>query len=309
MTEREITFESAGLQISGTLALPDGPCRDGCVLMLAGSGQVDRDENHKKMRINVLGELAQHLAGRGVASLRYDKRGVGRSEGDFWATGLYDNVADAKAALVFLRAEGWPGGERLFLLGHSEGAYIATRVAADAPDLAGVVLLAGGARSGEEELLWQGAQVASSLTGFNGWLVKVLRIDVTKSQRKQIEKIKRSRTDRYRAQLVAKINAKWMRELLAYDPREDLARISCPILAITGSKDIQVAPENLSVMESIVTAPFERHVVPDVTHLLRSDPGPPGLSSYKAQAKRPVDPRVVATVLEWVERETGPVPC
>jgi pimeloyl-ACP methyl ester carboxylesterase len=305
MSEQGIVFDSAGARLAGTLTIGEEPRRSACVLLIPGSGQVDRNENHQRLRINVLGELAGWLAERGIDSLRYDKRGVGESEGDFWAAGLADNAADVSAAVEFIRSNEVVGGEKVFLLGHSEGAYLATIVTARTPEIAGVILLAGGARSCEAELKWQAQQVAASMSGFNGLLIKLLHIDVVKAQQKQLDKIRRSREDWYRVQLVAKVNAKWMREFLEYDPSGDLAKICVPILAITGSKDIQVDPGNLDKMTALVTAPFEHHVVPDVTHILRADPGPPSLSTYRDQAKRPVDPEVVGLILGWMERQTG----
>ena len=306
MVEREVAFTADGLRISGTMALPAPEGQYPCVLMIPGSGQADRNENSKKLPINVFGELSQHLAGRGICSLRYDKRGVGLSEGDYWEKGFSDSLADANAALSFLKAYQQIRGDKIYALGHSEGAYIATRLAAAGTGVAGAVLLAGGARSGEEELKWQALQVAAGLKGLNRWLVKVLRIDVVKSQQKHLDRIKRSHKDSYRFQLVAKINAKWMREFLAYDPSEDLAKIQIPLLAITGAKDIQVDPGNLPRMATLVTAPFEYHVVPDVTHLLRSEAGTPSISTYKRQVHEPMDRRVVDLVLGWLDRQSAP---
>ena len=105
--------------------------------------------------------------------------------------------------------------------------------------------------------------------------------------------------------MLTKINAKWMREFLAYDPSVDLARIRRPILAVTGAKDIQVDPANLARMAELITAPFEPHVVPDVTHLLRRETGTPSISSYRKQVREPVDPRVVELILEWLERQAA----
>ena len=305
MIDRDVVFTSAGLRLRGSLSVSDSPERSPCVLMVTGSGRVDRNENQKKLPINVMGRLAGLLAQRGIASLRYDKRGVGASEGLFWDTGFYDNVLDASAALAYLRTHERVADDKIFLLGHSEGAYIVTRVATETPGVAGVVLLSGGARLGEEELRWQAEQVAGSLTGVNAWLVKLLRIDIIKAQRKQLEKIKRSNKDWYRTQLVGKVNAKWMREFLAYDPADDLRRIEVPVLAITGSKDIQVDPGNLERMEGLVAAPFESHVLPDVTHLLRSEAGPGGLSTYKKQVQKAIDPRVPDLIIAWLERQIG----
>jgi pimeloyl-ACP methyl ester carboxylesterase len=307
MIEQEVAFTSEELRLSGTLALPQADGRYPCVLMIPGSGRVDRNENLKRLPINVFGELSRHLADRGVGSLRYDKRGVGSSQGDYWTKGFYDSASDATAALLSLRAQPQVDAGKIFLLGHSEGAYVAALLAARQAGIAGAILLAGGARPGEEEMKWQAIQVAAGLTGLNRWLLRLLRIDVAKSQQKQLDKIKRSASDSYRVQL-RKINAKWLREFLAYDPSPDLATIRIPVLAITGGKDIQVDPANLSRMAELVQGPFEYHVVPDVSHLLRPENGPPTLSTYKKQVREPIDPRVVALIVRWLEQEIeGPV--
>ena len=305
MIHSDFAFSSGGLRLAGTLVLGKEPRRSACVLMVPGSGQVDRDENHKRLRINAFGELAGHLAEQGFDSLRYDKRGVGASEGDFWTAGLHDNAADVEAALSAVRADQKVADDEVFLLGHSEGAYLATMLAARTPRLAGVVLLSGGARSGEEELRWQTAQEVESLTGLSAFLIKLLRIDPIKSQARQLERIKRTREDVVRIQLLNKVNAKCMREMLAYDPATDLPNIEAPILAITGSKDLQVDPGNLEIMEQLVKTSFEAHTVPDVTHILRADPGKPSLADYRKQASRPLDQRVVQLILAWLERQVA----
>jgi hypothetical protein len=314
VAEQEAVFRSGAFCLRGTLALPAGDPPFPCVLMIVGSGRVDRDENQRAFRLNVMNTLAARLAERGIGSLRYDKRGVGASEGDFWTAGFFDNVADAQAAVAYLRGQPLVDPGKVFVLGHSEGAYIAARVAAGDPDgvgdqagagdqgLAGAVLLAGGARPGEEELHWQGRRVAETLTGFNAWLIRLLRTDPVKRQADQLEKVKRSRKDHYRAQLVARVNARWFREFLAYDPRADLARIHVPVLAITGEKDVQVDPGNLERMRELIPAPFEAHAVPDLTHLLRREEGPPGIGTYRKQIKRPLDPRIPALIIDWLER-------
>ena len=143
------------------------------------------------------------------------------------------------------------------------------------------------------------------MKGLQAFIIRLFRIDVVKTQAKQLARVKKSTKDSFRVQLVARINAKWLREFLAYDPSVDLPKITVPVLAITGAKDIQVDPGNLERMAELVTAPFEYHVLPDVTHLLRSDPGPPGLADYKRQLKRPLEPRLIELVTEWLERQTA----
>lgn len=269
---------------------------------------MDRDENHRKLRVNFFREMAGYLAVQGIATLRYDKRGVGASQGDFWSTGFYDNVSDCAAALAYVRSHGETRPDTVCLIGHSEGALIATRLAAEGADVAGIVLIAGSARRGEELLKWQVQQVVRGMKGFSGWLIRTLRIDVLKAQQKQLDKIRSSTKDTYRVQLFARVNAKWMREFIEYDPAEDLPRIRAPVLAITGAKDIQTDPADLKRMAELVRSDFEYHEIPDLTHILRKEEGAPSLSTYKKQAQQPSDPQVLNLVSDWLRRKTSASP-
>ena len=298
--EQKITFLSDGLTLAGTVTLPDKQGTFPGVVLVPGSGQVDRNENAKKLAINAFSEIAADLASKGIASLRYDKRGVGESQGDFWETGFYDNVEDASTAVEFLKRYAHIDPEQVFVLGHSEGAVIATRLAATGKDVRGVILLAGTAQPGEDVLLWQGEKVAKGMGGLNGFLIHTLHIDVRKAQEKQLEKIKHSDKDWFRMQLVAKINAKWMREFLTYNPADDLPKIHAPVLAVTGSKDIQVDPADLKKMAQLVRSNFDWVEVPDVTHILRKEPGEPSISNYREQVENPVDAGVLEIISDWL---------
>jgi len=90
MQEQEVSFRSGGIELAGTIALPYGEGPFPCVLLIPGSGQVDRNENHRKLRINIFYDISHFLAQNGIASFRYDKRGVGESQGDYWRTGFYE---------------------------------------------------------------------------------------------------------------------------------------------------------------------------------------------------------------------------
>lgn len=303
MTERQIEFMSDNYKLAGTFMTPDETKALPAVLLLPGSGQTNRDDNAKKLAINVFPQIAEAMNGWGIASLRYDKRGVGESEGDYWRSDLNDRIADANAAIKWLKAQDDVDSEKIYVLGHSEGALIATSIAAGRTAVAGAILLAGSAKTGEETLLWQGEQIVGNLTGFSKWLVDHLHIDPLQKQQQALEKIKKSTKDTYRIQLIQRINAKWMRQFLAYDPERDLANIHVPVLAITGEKDIQVDPADLERMKELVKGSFEPHLVPDVTHLLRTDSGAPTLKTYKEQAQRPVDERVVKYIQAWLKDE------
>jgi pimeloyl-ACP methyl ester carboxylesterase len=249
------------------------------------------------MPLDVSRQLAHALAAAGVATLRYDKRGVGASPGDWRAAGFLDNVADADAALTYLADLPDTRAERLFLVGHSEGAVVATALAARRPTLAGVVLLCGAARTGEQVLLWQAEQIVPTLPLLVRAALGLLGADPVRKVAANHAKLEATSADVVRLG-GAKVNARWTREFMAHDPRDDLARIDVPVLAITGAKDLQVPPDDLDVLAT--TAPRATvQRVPDLTHTLRRQPGPPSLSAYRKELREPVDPEVLATVVGW----------
>lgn len=303
--EQEVKFNSGNIQLSGTLRLPDSGDPIAFLLLLAGSGQLDRDENSKKIRINALKGIADSLASSQIASMRYDKRGVGESEGSYWDTGFFDNVADAESALRYLKSRPVAKGRPLFVLGHSEGALISTKLAAEHPELGGAVLIGGAARPGESVMRWQAVAVAKGMRGLNAFVIRLLHIEVAETQDKFLRKVKKSSKNWIREGLVRKMNAKWLREFMAYDPTVDLPNVRIPVLALTGSKDIQVDPFDLKKMSELVGANLEYHEIENMTHMLRPEDGQPSVSAYKEEITRPVDPRLLWFVEDWVTKLAG----
>jgi pimeloyl-ACP methyl ester carboxylesterase len=302
--EEDISFKSGKYNLAGTLTFPEESGSFPAVLLITGSGQVDRNENAKKLRINVFAQISRFLAENGIASLKYDKRGVGASQGIYWETGFFDNVDDAQSAFEYLKSNDRVQSENTFLLGHSEGAIITTRLVGSGVDAAGGILLAGSAQTGEDILVWQTQQVVKNMSGYQRWMIDHLHVDVNKSLQKKLDKIKSSSKDWWRVQLIAKINAKWMREFIAYNPAEDFPKTQVPLLAITGSKDIQVDPADLKKMAGLVKNDFEYHEIDDVSHILRRINGDgAGLSSYKKQVIRPIEPEILNIILNWLRRK------
>lgn len=139
---REVTFrnEAGGIRLAGTLVVPPGDGPFPAVVFVTGSGAQDRDETlfgHKPFLV-----LADYLARRGVASLRYDDRGFGESEGDHMGSTVADFAADVAAGLAFLAAQPKIDRDALGILGHSEGGLAAPRVAASNAEVDFLVLLA-----------------------------------------------------------------------------------------------------------------------------------------------------------------------
>jgi pimeloyl-ACP methyl ester carboxylesterase len=292
--------------LAGTLTLPDGDGPFAAVLIASGSGPIDRDSNHRRARFDVARQLAHALAEGGLASLRYDKRGVGATPGDWRRAGLHDNADDLARALGALARRPEVDRDRVLLAGHSEGAILAAAVAGRGAPVRGVVLLSGSATPGEELLRWQVAQIGPTLPRVVRALLRLLRIDLEKRVAANHRKIKATTTDVARID-GAKLNARWTREFMAHDPREDLRRIAVPVLAITGAKDVQSRPDDLTTVADAVAGPVETHRVPDLTHTLRRQPGPASLRAYREELRRPVDAEVLGTVVGWCRTTAGDV--
>lgn len=310
----DVTFTSAGLTLAGTVVLPEPVAGEGtgsaaapvlvpAALILPGSGPIDRDGDHRRMPLGISRALAESLAEHGIASLRYDRRGTGSSQGEWLSTGLLDNVEDARAALRALAAQPGVDPRRIFVVGHSEGAILASHLGADA-GVAGLVLLSATGTPGKEMLAWQTRQVAASLPRPVRALLRLLRVDVVRRQARNVEKLEASTTDVVRMD-GARLNARWHRELLAYDPRVQLGATTVPVLAVTGAKDIQVDPADLARIAELVPGDVETVLVPDLTHILRRDDQPASLTRYKKLVRRPVDAEVLDRVALWVLRHGG----
>ena len=149
----DVTFENktAGIKLAGTLTLPKGDGPFPAVVLISGSGAQDRDETlfgHKPFLV-----IADHFARNGIAVLRFDDRGVGKSGGKQEGATSADFATDAHAAVKYLQGRKEIDPKRIGLMGHSEGGLIAPMVAADHPDDVGfIVLLAGPGLPGDEVL-------------------------------------------------------------------------------------------------------------------------------------------------------------
>jgi uncharacterized protein len=302
---RELPVEVPGDPLlAGTLTLPDAPAPVPVVLLAAGSGPLDRDSNHRRVRFDVTRALAHALADGGLASLRYDKRGVGASPGDWRAAGLYDNVDDLARAREALAARPEVDAGRVLLAGHSEGALLAAALAARGAPVAGVVLLAMSATPGAELLRWQARGIAPTLPAPVRGLLRLLRTDLEARTAANHRKVLGTTTDVARVDGV-RVNSRWTREFLLHDPRADLARLTVPVLALTGDKDLQVPADDLAVLAATVPGPVEVQRVPDLTHTLRRQPRVASMRHYREELRRPVDPEVLATVVAWCRSVSG----
>ncbi|WP_148574844.1 alpha/beta hydrolase [Nocardioides caldifontis] len=300
MSTVEVAFRQGSQLLAGTVLEPADAV--GAALVLPGSGPVDRNSDHRRMRLGVTRQLAEAFHDAGITTLRFDKRGVGGSPGDWRSAGLVDNVDDAEAALDHLAAA-VGSGLPLFVVGHSEGAVLATALAARRPELAGLVLLAGSARNGEEVLRWQAEQLLPMMPAPLRAVMRLLRVDPAERIAKNRERLKGSTGDVVRVDLV-RHNARWFREFMAYEPAEALRRTRVPVLAVSGGKDLQVPPDELLLVEEAAAGPVTTRLVPDLTHTLRRQPRKADLRHYRREATQPVDRELLELVTSWVRDRT-----
>ncbi|WAB83576.1 alpha/beta fold hydrolase [Microcella daejeonensis] len=262
-------------------------------VLLAGSGPIDRDGDGRGLALGIQRQLAEGLAGHGIESVRWDKRGVGASEGEFLTTGFDDLLDDALGVVD----DALGGDLPVLVIGHSEGAALAARVAALRPGIAGAVMLSGYARSGLEVLRWQARALSGDLPRPLRALLRLLRTDLERQTEKNRQRLLRTTGDVERVG-GARVNARWFREFMAYDPRADLDAASVPLLAVTGSLDLQSPPEDLAVIAARTGGSTRTVELEGVSHILRSQPRAT-LRTYRVDARRPIDERIVPLIAAW----------
>jgi uncharacterized protein len=307
-TEREVRVPSVdGVTLAGTLTLPPGPGPHPAVVLVTGSGPHDRDESLMGHRPFLV--LADALARAGVAVLRCDDRGVGGSTGDFAAATTHDFAVDAAAALRHVAALEEIDAERVGILGHSEGGYVAPLAAGSAP-VAFVVLVAGPGLTGRGVLESQ-VEAFNRASGQSDATAKQSRA----SQARILEVIARDGTaDELRAameaiglppaqiaQSVPAMTSDWYRAFVKHDPAPSLAALHVPVLALIGEKDTQVVPgENGPVLERALADNPDAtvEVLPGLNHLLQ--PSVTGLVDEYGAIETTIDPAALAKIVDWV---------
>ena len=313
--EALVTIESA-FPLSGTLTMPEEK-QDTypAVLIIAGSGKGDRDGNLKNLQMNVYKELAEFLATQGYMTLRYDKRGTYKSKGSFNEAGLSDLIDDAVEGVRFLKRHPNADPDRILILGHSEGAMIAPAVL-DREPVDGMILLAGAAEPSADLMPRQNEMAYEEMNetdGLKGWIFRTFKVtDRARKQNEQIfSKVANSDKPVMRVKGI-RLNAKWLRETLDYNVVEYLTRADCPVLAVTGSKDLQVPPEHARLIAETVPGESEWHIIPDMNHLLKEYEGEHTmlglLKEYKSIADSPLSPGLTAIIGDWLAKQRSVQP-
>jgi pimeloyl-ACP methyl ester carboxylesterase len=284
--------KSANIMLAATLTIPQGKGPFPAVLLIAGSGPNNRDESvagHSPFLV-----LSDYLTRKGIVVLRADKRGVGKSGGNYAAATTIDFAKDAEAGVAYLETRSEVDRHKIGLIGHSEGGVIAPMVAAEDPDVAFIVMMAGSGVRGDDLIVEQTLLIAEA-SGVSRdeaeknaaeerkilTLVEEEKDDAELAKKLRVELAGKAPEATLNAQIKA-LSSPWYRGFIQYDPTTALRKVTCPVLVLIGQKDTQVPPDqNLPAIRKALQAGgnknFEVDELPGLNHLFQTaGTGSPG---------------------------------
>ena len=277
-----------GYELAGTLTRPTLRRAMPVVVTISGSGPQERDS-----RLSIVPgyalfrEVADTLARRGIATLRYDDRGIGESGGlESARTATSADFADDVRSIVeWLRTRPDIDASRIALAGHSEGGMIAPMVAASDPRVRAIALLAGPAWTGRRVMMFQNREALDAAKG------------LTPSTRDSIWKSVPARLD------TLALTNKWIGFFMAHDPLVTASHVNQPVLILQGETDHQVSPEQADSLAAIMRASGNRRVTirkfPATNHLFLNDPS--GLfTGYATLKDSHVRREVLGALADWL---------
>ncbi|MBO7468014.1 MAG: alpha/beta hydrolase [Bacteroidaceae bacterium] len=275
----EVTFtnEADGATLAGTLTYPmgyDKKQKPMVVLFVSGSGQQNRDEelmDHKPFLV-----IADYLARQGIATLRYDDRATGKSEGGEVKNATSEDFSrDAAAGIDFLRNK--KAFSKVGILGHSEGGTIAFMLSAQ-KKVDFIVSLAGPTVKGDTLLAAQSNRILS-LSGQPATMT----------------------VEKYR-QTVAPIKNHWIDWFNDYDPTDNIRKTHCPVFALNGDRDCQVISTLCLPALKQLLPPSKKHLIkeyPSLNHLFQHCTT--GLPEEYSQIEETISPEVLQDIATWIK--------
>jgi fermentation-respiration switch protein FrsA (DUF1100 family) len=307
---------ASGVELAATLTLPQGNGPFPAVVLITGSGPQDRDEallGHRPFLV-----LSDYLTRHGIAVLRADDRGVAKSTGNFTTATTADFATDTEAGIAYLKTRSEINQHKIGLIGHSEGGVIAPMVAARNHDVAFIVMMAGTGVPGDAVLAEQTKLIliADGVSQEMAEQKKESELEVTALvkqetnpavlEKKLREKFSGQFTEAQLSASIMQMNSVWMRYFIAYDPAMALSKVTCPVLALNGEKDLQVPPkQNLPAIRKALEAGGNKHFevveLPGLNHLFQT--AKTGSPSEYAQIDETIAPVALETMANWILKQ------
>ena len=331
----EVEYDNAdkSLHYGATFTRPDGDGKYPAVIIISGSGTQDR--NGTMMGHQPYWVLADYLTKNGIAVLRVDDRGAGKSSlgTDINQKTSVDFSYDVEASLNYLETRPDIDKKHLGLIGHSEGGMIAPMVASRRKDVAFIVLWGGPGVSGAQILTEQSGlglkekgMDSVSVAAYKKLHFSILSLFATSATQADldrqippvVEAWKKDQTQKTLNDLnvpnatmgdIEKVyngmySSGWLRFFISYDPATALSKVKCPVLAVTGGKDTQVdATENLGRIKEVLTKSgnrdFEVKTIPGVNHLFQTA-NTGDISEYE-QITETMSPVAMNIICSWIK--------
>ena len=300
--DTDASIPAPGFTLAGTMTMPQaaGRLRHPAIVLVAGSGSVDRDE--VVAGIPIFAQLAGALAEQGFVVLRYDKRGVGQSGGRSERVTLQDYADDLITTVKWLAKRKDIDPRRITVAGHSEGGAVAMLAAAREKQIGSLVLIAAPGTPGSELILEQQRHILD--------LMKVPDTErqskIELQERIQDAVVTDTGWESIPPELRSQADSTWFRSLLLFDPAKVVPKIKQPILIIQGDLDRQVFSHHADRLAALArarkkAAPVEVLHLPDINHLLA--PAETGeVSEYGALPQKAITPAVAKAIVDWLKK-------
>ncbi len=322
----EIPNKKANITLAGTLTLPDTGSNFTAVVLITGSGPQDRNETlmgHKPFLV-----LSDYLTRHGIAVLRCDDRGTGKSTGNFSTATTKDFETDALAEVEYLKTRPEINPQKIGLIGHSEGGLIAPMAAVQSSDVAFIVLLAGPGIPGDKIIELQTKLILEKsglgenyINNQEAFLEKTHKIIETENDSSKAVAMINKAFDEYRSKLtdqekeypantpkvfaesIKQLMSPWYKFFISYNPEPTLEKVRVPVLALNGSNDVQVPPkENLAVIAEALSKGgndnFEIVELPKLNHLFQTSES--GLPAEYGKIEQTFAPIALKTITNWI---------
>ena len=324
---KEITFvnqKANNIKLAGTLTLPKNVKKPKVVILISGSGPQNRNEEIKQFNHRPFLVLSDFLTKNGIAVLRYDDRGVAQSEGTQKGATSLDFATDVEAAINYLKNKENISFSKIGLIGHSEGGFIASMLASKNKDIDFIVLLAAPGVSGDKILRTQ-TKKALELSGaskkhieFNDKISKQIfnLIKTEKNSEKLKGKLKdylikvkneapesiiKNLTEKGINTQIEAITLPWITYFIKTEPKQFLEKVTCPILALNGSKDVQVLPKlNLEAIKNSTKHNKNVEIIEleNLNHMFQTCST--GSINEYAQIEETFSPKAMKLIVNWI---------
>ncbi|MEP6914034.1 MAG: alpha/beta fold hydrolase [Acidobacteriota bacterium] len=301
-TDTDVIIPAAGFNLAGTMTVPPGTgrLRNPAIVLVAGSGAVERDE--VVAGIPIFAQLAGSLAQQGFVVLRYDKRGVGQSGGRSERATLDDYADDLITAVRWLAKREDIESAHISVAGHSEGGAVAMLAAAREKKIASLVLVAAPGSSGADLVLEQQRHMLDIMKVSD----EERQLKIALQKKIQAAAISDKGWEALPPDLRAQADSPWFRSLLIFDPAKVMPKIKQPILIVQGDLDRQVPAEQADTLAQLARARKKAGAVellhlPGINHLLV--PATTGeVSEYDGLVDKTVTPTVAKAIVDWLRK-------